>query len=161
MKQLMKGFLLAGAMVLSAHCLVAQVPEVKWDSRSLIIGGKRVVPVMGEVHYSRIPADEWQREVRKMKDGGVTIIANYVFWNHVEEQEGIFDWSGQRDLRRFLEVCKAEGMPVVLRIGPFCHGEARCGGIPTGFLQRDAARATPTRRSCRLSTSSTGKSILR
>lgn len=130
MKQLMKGFLLAGAMVLSAHCLVAQVPEVKWDSRSLIIGGKRVVPVMGEVHYSRIPADEWQREVRKMKDGGVTIIANYVFWNHVEEQEGIFDWSGQRDLRRFLEVCKAEGMPVVLRIGPFCHGEARCGGIP-------------------------------
>lgn len=79
MKQLMKGFLLAGAMVLSAHCLVAQVPEVKWDSRSLIIGGKRVVPVMGEVHYSRIPADEWQREVRKMKDGGVTIIANYVF----------------------------------------------------------------------------------
>ena len=46
----------------------AGVPEVKWDSRSLIIGGRRVVPVMGEVHYSRIPADEWEREVRKMKE---------------------------------------------------------------------------------------------
>ena len=37
--------------------------------------GKRVCPVMGEVHYSRIPADEWGREVRKMKEGGVTILA--------------------------------------------------------------------------------------
>ena len=65
-----------------------------------------------------------------MKDGGVTIIATYVFWNHVEEQQGIFRWDGQRNLRQFLEVCKAEQMPVVLRIGPFCHGEVRCGGIP-------------------------------
>ena len=41
---------------------------------------------MGEVHFSRIPADEWKDEVRKMKLGGVTIIATYVFWNHIEEQ---------------------------------------------------------------------------
>ena len=106
------------------------IPEVKWDRHSLIIGGRRVCPVMGEIHYSRLPADEWQEEVRKMKEGGVTIIATYVFWNHVEEQQGIFRWDGQRDLRRFLEVCKEEQMPVVLRVGPFCHGEARNGGIP-------------------------------
>ena len=103
---------------------------VQWDRHSLILDGHRVVPVMGEIHYSRLPENEWADEVRKMKEGGVTIIANYVFWNHVEEQQGIFDWSGQRSLRRFLEVCKAEGMPVCLRIGPYCHGEARCGGIP-------------------------------
>ena len=103
---------------------------VAWDCHSLIIDGHRVCPVMGEIHYSRLPADEWQQEVRKMKDGGVTMVATYVFWNHVEEQEGIFRWDGQRDLRRFLEVCRDEEMPVVLRIGPWCHGEARCGGIP-------------------------------
>ena len=106
------------------------VPEVAWDQTSLVIGGRRVCPVMGEIHYSRLPQDEWQQEVRKMKAGGVTIIATYVFWNHIEEQEGIFNWSGQRNLRRFLEICKQEQMPVVLRIGPFCHGEVRCGGIP-------------------------------
>ncbi|MBQ7471021.1 MAG: beta-galactosidase [Prevotella sp.] len=104
--------------------------EVKWDRQSLFIDGHRVVPVMGEIHYSRIPSDEWQREVRKMKEGGVTIIATYVFWSHIEEREGIFRWDGQRDLRRFLEVCKQEEMPVVLRLGPFCHGEVRNGGIP-------------------------------
>lgn len=123
-------FALLSAATLAVMPVQAQVPDVKWDSRSLIIGGKRVVPVMGEVHYSRIPADEWEEEIKKMKDGGVTMIANYVFWNHVEEQEGVFDWSGQRDLRHFLEICKTEGMAVVLRIGPFCHGEVRCGGIP-------------------------------
>ncbi|MDE6689224.1 MAG: beta-galactosidase, partial [Prevotella sp.] len=104
--------------------------SVTWDRQSLMIDGRRVCPVMGEVHYSRIPADEWKAEVKKIKEGGVTIIATYVFWNHVEEQEGIYRWDGQRDLRRFLEICKTEGMPVVLRIGPFCHGEVRNGGIP-------------------------------
>ncbi len=109
---------------------LGNVPVVTWDERSLMMDGKRVVPAMGEVHYSRIPADEWEREVHKMKEGGITMLACYVFWNHIEEIEGQYDWSGQRDLRRFLEICKAEGLPVVLRVGPFCHGEARNGGIP-------------------------------
>ncbi len=108
----------------------AGVPQVTWDKHSLIIDGQRIVPVMGEVHYSRIPANEWTDEVRKMKEGGVTIIATYVFWNHIEEEEGIFNWSGQRHLRRFLEVCRDQQLPVVLRIGPFCHGEVRNGGLP-------------------------------
>lgn len=121
------------AACLSLPMMAQQFPfgaSVTWDRHSLMVDGRRVCPVMGEVHYSRIPADEWPAEVRKMKEGGVTLIATYVFWNHVEEQEGIFNWSGQRDLRRFLEVCKSEQMPVVLRVGPFCHGEVRCGGLP-------------------------------
>jgi len=103
---------------------------ITWDRHSLMIDGHRVCPVMGEIHYSRLPQDEWQREVRKMREGGVTIIATYIFWNHIEEQEGIFRWDGQRNLRHFLEICKQEQMPVVLRLGPFCHGEVRNGGIP-------------------------------
>ena len=125
-----KVILLTVLLALALTIEAGNVPVVTWDKYSLIIDGRRVCPVMGEVHYSRIPADEWSGEVRKMKDGGVTIIACYVFWNHIEETEGLFDWSGQRNLRQFLEVCKAENMPVVLRIGPFCHGEVRCGGIP-------------------------------
>lgn len=132
-------FLSAVAVALSicTSSIHAQsIPEVKWDAQSLIINGKRVVPVMGEIHYSRLPEAEWQAELQKMKAGGVTMIANYVFWNHVEEEEGIFNWSGQRNLRHFLELCKQEGLPVVLRIGPFCHGEARCGGIPDWLIAK-------------------------
>ena len=103
---------------------------VTWDRHSLLINGQRLCGVMGEVHYSRIPANEWRQEVQKMKAGGITMIACYVFWNHIEELENQFDWSGQRNLRAFLEICKEEGLPVVLRMGPFCHGEVRNGGIP-------------------------------
>ena len=122
-------------MVLSM-AMATEVPVVTWDKYSLMIDGQRVCPVMGEVHYSRIPQAEWTDEVRKMKDGGVTVIACYVFWNHIEESEGIFDWSGQRCLRQFLEVCSQELLPVVLRVGPFCHGEARCGGIPDWLFSK-------------------------
>lgn len=118
------------AWVSTMQSLATSVPEVKWDSYSLIVDGKRIMPVMGEVHYSRLPVEEWQHEIRKMKDGGITMIATYVFWNHIEEREGVFNWSGQRNLRHFLEICREEQMPVVLRLGPFCHGEVRCGGIP-------------------------------
>lgn len=126
----MKRALLLTTVMAMSLMVMGQVREVSWDAQSLIIGGKRVVPAMGEVHYSRIPVDEWEAEVRKMKEGGVTIIATYVFWNHIEEQEGIFRWDGQRNLRRFIEICQQEGLPVVLRLGPFCHGEVRNGGIP-------------------------------
>ena len=124
------------AMLLACFCwpMAVQATDfgktVGWDRQSLIIDGRRVCPVMGEIHYSRVPADEWASSVRKMKEGGVTIVATYVFWNHIEEEEGIFRWDGQRNLRHFLEVCKQEEMPVVLRLGPFCHGEVRNGGIP-------------------------------
>ena len=125
----MKKILLMIVIALSMTA-TADVPHVTWDRHSLLIDGRRVCPVMGEVHYSRIPAKEWTHELRKMREGGVTMVATYVFWNHVEEQEGIFNWSGQRSLRRFLEVCQQEQLPVVLRIGPFCHGEVRNGGLP-------------------------------
>lgn len=107
-----------------------RIPTVSWDSKSLIIDEQRVVPVMGEIHYSRIPHDEWRTELIKMKEGGVTMIATYVFWNHIEEIEGQYDWSGQRNLRAFLTICKELGLPVILRVGPWCHGEVRLGGLP-------------------------------
>ncbi|MDO4993435.1 MAG: beta-galactosidase [Bacteroidales bacterium] len=124
--------------LLCSLCASAQQfgQHVAWDDLSLLCDGQRVCPVMGEIHYSRLPQSEWDTEVRKMRMGGVTLVATYVFWNHVEEQEGRFDWSGQRNLRAFLEVCRRENMPVVLRLGPFCHGEVRCGGIPDWLFSK-------------------------
>ena len=131
-KGIMAALTLANAVLFNPIPLSAEnnAREVNWDKDGLIISGKRVVPVMGEIHFSRIPADEWEAEIKKMKDGGVTMLANYVFWNHHENNEGVFDWSGNNNLRKFLEICKKYDMPVIVRMGPFCHGEARNGGIP-------------------------------
>ncbi|MBR2185562.1 MAG: beta-galactosidase [Prevotella sp.] len=106
------------------------------DSRGFIVGGKHILPVMGEIHFSRVPAAEWKREIQKMRAGGITIIATYCFWIHHEATEGQWDWSGNKNLRQFLQVCKEENMPVVLRIGPFCHGEVYQGGFPVWIVEK-------------------------
>ena len=109
------------------------------DSRGFIVGGKHILPVMGEIHYARVPAAEWKREIQKMRAGGITIIATYCFWIHHEATEGQWDWSGNKDLRRFLQICKEENMPVVLRVGPFCHGEVYQGGFPVWITEKAEA----------------------
>ena len=106
------------------------------DSKGFIIGGKHVLPVMGEIHYARVPEQEWRREIQKMKAGGITVVATYVFWIHHEEEEGKWDWSGNKNLRKFITICKEEQMPVVLRIGPFCHGEVYQGGFPVWLTNK-------------------------
>ncbi|MDR1010516.1 MAG: beta-galactosidase [Opitutaceae bacterium] len=99
-------------------------------SRSLTRGGNAWTPVMGEFHYSRCPAEEWRGELLKMKAGGIDIVATYVFWIHHEEVEGSFVWSGERDLRKFVQTCAEVGLDVIVRSGPWCHGEVRNGGLP-------------------------------
>lgn len=96
----------------------------------MMMGGKPVIPVMGEFHYVRYPVAQWEEEILKMKAGGVTVIPTYVFWSLHEEVEGQFRWDGQRDLRHFVELCQKHDMAVIVRIGPFCHGEIRSGGFP-------------------------------
>lgn len=106
------------------------------DSHSLRLDGQPWTPVMGEFHYSRIPANEWREELLKMKAGGVDIVSTYVFWIHHEEIEGQWDWSGCRDLHRFVELCGEAGLKVIVRCGPWCHGEVRNGGQPDWLLQK-------------------------
>lgn len=102
----------------------------------LMKGGKPWLPVMGEMHYSRYPDNLWNDAVKKMKAGGLEIVATYCFWIHHEEIEGQFDFTGRRNLRRFIETCKDNHMYVLLRIGPFCNGEVRNGGIPDWVKQK-------------------------
>jgi beta-galactosidase len=106
------------------------------DSHSLRLDGQPWTPVMGEFHYSRVPANEWREELLKMKAGGVDIVSTYVFWIHHEEIEGKWDWSGCRNLRQFIQTCGQVGLKVVVRCGPWCHGEVRNGGQPDWLLQK-------------------------
>lgn len=86
--------------------------------------------VSGEFHFSRMQSHRWEDEIIKMKMCGINTIATYVFWIHHEEEEGVFDFSGRRNLREFVELCKKHALNVILRIGPFAHGECRNGGLP-------------------------------
>jgi beta-galactosidase len=106
------------------------------DSNSLLLNGKPWTPVMGEFHFSRYPENEWREELLKMKTGGIDIVSTYVFWIHHEEVEGQFDWSGPRNLRRFIQTCQEVGLKVFVRCGPWDHGEVRNGGFPDWLLKK-------------------------
>lgn len=105
------------------------------DSRSLRFDGRPKVFISGEFHFSRCPEAEWRDELLKMRAGGVSMVTTYIFWIHHEETEGAWDWSGQRNLRKFVETAQDVGLKVLLRVGPWCHGEVLNGGFPN-WLQK-------------------------
>jgi hypothetical protein len=100
------------------------------NSRYLTRNAKPWFPVMGEFHYTRYPRAYWEEELRKIQAAGIQIVATYVFWNHHEERAGEFNWNDDRDLRAFVDLCGKLGLHVVVRLGPWAHGEARFGGTP-------------------------------
>ncbi len=104
--------------------------KITVTNRMLLKDKKPWLPVMAEFHYSRFDAYSWEEELQKLKDGGVDIVASYVFWIHHEEDKGSFDFSGNRNIRRFIELCHETGLEFCLRIGPWAHGECRNGGFP-------------------------------
>lgn len=111
------------------------------NSQYLTRDGRPWLPVMGEFHFTRTPAAEWEAEILKMKAAGVTIVSSYAIWNQIELAPGRLDWTGDRDLRRFVQLCAKHGMLFFLRPGPWAHAEARFGGIPDWVVARTRPRS--------------------
>lgn len=82
----------------------SQGRRLEFNSYYMMQDGKPCIPVMGEFHFSRYSSDFWEDELLKMKAGGISIVATYVFWIHIEQEEGLFDWTGNNNLRQFVEV---------------------------------------------------------
>ena len=114
--------------------------SISVNSRYIVKNSVPWLPVMGEFHFARYPEAYWEEEILKMKAGGVQVVSTYIFWIHHEEVEGQFDWSGQRNLRHFVELCGKHGMYVVVRVGPWEHGEVRNGGLPDWVLTKSKVR---------------------
>ena len=109
--------------------------EYSYNNRYLMRDGKPWFPVMGEMHFTRYREELWEESLRKIKAGGVTIVSTYLIWIHHEEEEGVFDFSGCRNLRTYLELCQKVGLKVFLRLGPWVHGEVRNGGFPDWIVE--------------------------
>ncbi|MGW4798445.1 beta-galactosidase, partial [Nonomuraea sp. NPDC004297] len=105
--------------------------DIRVSDRCLWRGGAPWFPITGEMHYSRVPRHRWAEALHLMKAGGVTVVATYVFWIHHqpgEHRPPRFD--DRLDVAEFVRLAAATGLDVVLRIGPWCHGEVRNGGHP-------------------------------
>lgn len=104
--------------------------EIGFTNYYMTENGKPFFGITGEMHFSRVRKDEWEDSIVKAKMDGLNILATYVFWNVHEEIRGKFRFDGNRNIRKFIELCGKHDMKVIIRIGPFDHGEMRNGGMP-------------------------------
>ena len=110
---------------------------ITYDGQGLFEDGKPWLPVSGEYQYSRGDRRSWYKEIAKMKALGIDTVASYVIWIHHEEEEGVFDFSGNKSLREFVGEVAAAKMKMCLRVGPWVHGEVRNGGFPDWIEHAD------------------------
>jgi beta-galactosidase GanA len=125
----------------NANAPVKTFGRVSYDSRSLMIDGKRTIIWAGEFHPFRLPSpDLWRDVFQKMKASGFNAVSLYFDWGYHSPKQGVYDFTGIRDIDRVLDMAAEEGLYVITRAGPYVNGELTRGGFP-GWLVNQKARA--------------------
>jgi hypothetical protein len=78
-----------------------------------------------------------------MKAGGFNTICCYFDWDYHSAKRGTYDFTGIRDLDRFLSLASEAGLYVIVRPGPYINAETDSGGFP-GWLTTIQGRARST-----------------
>ncbi|KAL8229591.1 hypothetical protein R6Q57_014491 [Mikania cordata] len=103
---------------------------VTYDSKALVIDGRRRILQSGSIHYPRATPEMWPDIIEIAKEGGLDVIETYVFWNYHEPVKGQYYFEGRFDLVRFVKTVQDAGLFVHLRIGPYACAEWNYGGFP-------------------------------
>jgi len=104
--------------------------KISYDHRAVTVDGQRTLTLAGAMHYPRSMPSLWPELMRLAKSAGLNTVETYVFWNLHERERGVYDFSGRLDLRHWCELAAAEGLNVILRIGPYVCAETNYGGFP-------------------------------
>ena len=100
-----------------------------------LLDGQPILVRSGEMHYPRVPREQWRIRMRAMRAMGLNTLCTYVFWNLHEPQPGVFDFTGNLDLAAYLRMAREEGLLVLLRPGPYICTEWEFGGLPAWLLK--------------------------
>ncbi|WP_190295387.1 glycoside hydrolase family 35 protein [Mucilaginibacter rubeus] len=132
----MKKILLFVLVILTSGIAEAQQKHVFSLGKSeFLLDGKPFQIISGEMHPARIPKMYWRHRIQMAKAMGCNTIAAYIFWNYHEQEKGVFDFKTEnRNIAEFINLCKEEGMWVLLRPGPYVCAEWDFGGLPPYLL---------------------------
>ena len=111
-------------------------PGFEAGNGTFLLNGKPFIVKAAELHYPRIPREYWEQRILLCKALGMNSICLYVFWNSHERRMDQFDFTGQNDLRGFVELCAKNNMKVILRPGPYVCAEWEMGGLPWWLLKK-------------------------
>ena len=88
----------------------------------------------GSIHYFRMPQESWRDRLEKLKATGANTVETYMSWNLHEPRPGQFDFSGNLDIAKFIEIADELGLLFILRPGPYICSEWDFGGMPAWLL---------------------------
>ena len=108
--------------------------------KTFLLNGQPFVVKAAEIHYPRIPRPYWEHRIQMCKALGMNTLCIYAFWNFHEQQEGVFDFSGNADVAEFCRLAQKNGMYVIVRPGPYACAEWEMGGLPWWLLKKKDIR---------------------
>nr|WP_259606880.1 MULTISPECIES: beta-galactosidase [Microbacterium] len=117
-------------------------PSLTWRDGGLLRDGRPHRILSGAVHYFRIHPGQWEDRLRRLAAMGANTVDTYVAWNFHERVEGRPDFTGWRDVERFIRIAGAVGLDVFLRPSPYICAEWSNGGIPFWLSGRTRALRT-------------------
>jgi len=107
-----------------------------FGTNEFLLDGKPFQIISGEMHPNRIPPEYWRHRIQMAKAMGCNTVSAYIFWNHHESEEGIYDFhSDNNNIEQFISIAASEGMWVIIRPGPYVCAEWEFGGIPPYLLR--------------------------
>ncbi|XP_072300484.1 beta-galactosidase-1-like protein isoform X2 [Eucyclogobius newberryi] len=110
--------------------------SIDYNNNCFLKDGKTFQYISGSIHYSRIPRAYWRDRLLKMYMTGLNAIQVYVPWNFHESTQGVYSFTGDRDLVHFLDLANKTGLLVILRPGPYICAEWEMGGLPAWLLKK-------------------------
>jgi len=107
---------------------------------AFLLDGQPVQIISGSIHYFRVVPQYWRDRLIKLKNMGCNTVETYIPWNYHEPRKGQFDFSGIKDVERFVRLAQEVGLMVILRPTPYICGEWEFGGLPAWLLKEDGIR---------------------
>ncbi|AHI00899.1 glycoside hydrolase family 35 protein [Kutzneria albida] len=122
-----------GAAAMLPRTVLAQAGSTRGltvHGDQFLLDGKPFQIISGAIHYFRIHPDQWRDRLSRLRALGLNTVETYVAWNFHEGHE----FTGWRDLRRFITTAGELGLKVVVRPGPYICAEWDFGGFPARLL---------------------------
>lgn len=115
--------------------------EIKED---FLVDGAPVKIISGAIHYFRMTPRQWEDSLYNLKALGANTVETYIPWNIHEPLEGQFDFSGMKDIVRFVNIAEKLGLMVILRPSAYICAEWEFGGLPAWLLNEKGLRLRST-----------------